>query len=219
MSAPCAIGRVNTGVATVESTQRMALASCAISDTAAMSVTVHNGLLGVSIQNRPVSPGPYRGAHRVEVGRLDEGDAVAVTADLLQPGAEAPIHHPRGDDMGRLFQREKDRRRRRHAGGEGHRLGRAFQRRHQCLDLLHRGVVGAAVDVAAAIAVVGVAQVGRRHVDGGDQRLGDGVAGAHRLRQQGPRFQRQSRLIVHSCSPLATTENAGIRSNTKRRWR
>ena len=57
MSAPCAIGRVRIGVETVESTQSSAPAACAISETAAMSVIVHSGLLGVSIQTMPVLPG------------------------------------------------------------------------------------------------------------------------------------------------------------------
>ena len=57
MSAPSASGRVKIGVETVESTHSSAPAACAMSETAAMSVMVHSGLLGVSIQNRPVSPG------------------------------------------------------------------------------------------------------------------------------------------------------------------
>ncbi len=69
MSAPSDSGLVKIGVATVESTQSTASALCAISDTAAMSVTVHSGLLGVSIQNSPVSPGrtAARTASRSEV--------------------------------------------------------------------------------------------------------------------------------------------------------
>jgi hypothetical protein len=56
-SAPSDSGRVNTGVATVESTQTTASAACAISAIAAISVIVQSGLLGVSIQNNPVKPG------------------------------------------------------------------------------------------------------------------------------------------------------------------
>ena len=69
MSAPSDSGFVKIGVATVESTQSTASTLWAISDTAAMSVTVHSGLLGVSIQNSPVSPGrtAARTASRSEV--------------------------------------------------------------------------------------------------------------------------------------------------------
>ena len=62
MSAPKASGRVNIGVATVELTHMMAPAPCAISAIAARSLMVHSGLLGVSIQNSPVSPGTRRRA-------------------------------------------------------------------------------------------------------------------------------------------------------------
>ncbi len=69
MSAPSCNGRVKIGVATVESTHSTASTACAISAIAAMSVIVHSGLLGVSIQNSPVSPGltAARTASRSEV--------------------------------------------------------------------------------------------------------------------------------------------------------
>ncbi len=57
MSAPCSIGRVSTGVATVESTPSSAPALCAISAIAAMSDTLQVGLAGVSIQTSLVTPG------------------------------------------------------------------------------------------------------------------------------------------------------------------
>ena len=55
MSAPSDSGRVNTGVAAVESIASFAPALCAISATAAMSVMPHSGLDGVSIQMSFVS--------------------------------------------------------------------------------------------------------------------------------------------------------------------
>ncbi len=57
MSAPCSIGRVSSGVATVLSTASKASASCAILATAAMSVIVHSGLAGVSTHTSFVLPG------------------------------------------------------------------------------------------------------------------------------------------------------------------
>ena len=57
MSAPSVSGRVSTGEATVESTATRAPAACAISAVAAMSVTVHSGLAGVSIHTSLVAPG------------------------------------------------------------------------------------------------------------------------------------------------------------------
>ena len=57
MSAPSASGRVKIGVATVESTHSSAPAAWAMVATAAMSVRVQIGLLGVSIHTSPVSPG------------------------------------------------------------------------------------------------------------------------------------------------------------------
>ena len=56
-SAPCSSGRVSTGVAAVESTATSAPTACASSAVAAMSVTVHSGLAGVSIQTSFVVPG------------------------------------------------------------------------------------------------------------------------------------------------------------------
>ena len=68
MSAPSSKGRVSTGVATVESTATRAPAACAISQVAAMSVIVHSGFAGVSIQISLILPGleraPYTGRCR-----------------------------------------------------------------------------------------------------------------------------------------------------------
>ena len=50
MSAPCSIGRVSTGDATVESTASSAPARWAMSAAAAMSVMPQVGLAGVSAQ-------------------------------------------------------------------------------------------------------------------------------------------------------------------------
>ncbi len=55
-SAPSTSGRVNTGVAAVESTASFAPARCAIAAMPAMSLTVHSGLAGVSIQTSFVLP-------------------------------------------------------------------------------------------------------------------------------------------------------------------
>ena len=56
MSASNSNGRVRTGVATVESTATMEPAACAISHVKAMSVIVHSGFAGVSIQTSLVLP-------------------------------------------------------------------------------------------------------------------------------------------------------------------
>ena len=57
MSAPCSIGRVKTGDATVESTASKAPAACAMAAVAAMSVMLHVGLAGVSTHTKRVLPG------------------------------------------------------------------------------------------------------------------------------------------------------------------
>ena len=62
-------------------------------------------------------------------------------------------------------ERQEERRRRRHAGAEDHRSRRPLQRRDQRLGLAHRFVVGPAVDVAAPVLVVGVADEGGREMD------------------------------------------------------
>ena len=61
------------------------------------------------------------------------------------------------------------------------RLVGALQRRDQRFGLLDRDVVGAAIDVAAAVAVVGIAQIGCRHMDRRNQRLRRRIAGTQRL--------------------------------------
>ena len=59
------------------------------------------------------------------------------------------------------------------------------------------GIVGPAIDVAAAIAVVGVAQICGRHVDRRDQSLGHRLDHAKPLRNKCPGLYRPPGLIIH----------------------
>ncbi len=107
---------------------------CAISATAAMSVIVHSGLPGVSIQTSLVLPRLHRAAHGREVGGVDEVDAVAEARRLgREPVAERPVHHLARPRCGRARQRHHDRGRRRHAGAEQQRVVGFLERRDHAL--------------------------------------------------------------------------------------
>ena len=54
----------------------------------------------------------------------------------------------------------------------------AFQRRYYVLSLLNRDIVGSAIHIAGSITVVGVADIGRRHVYRGDDAHGNGLVDA-----------------------------------------
>ena len=72
-----------------------------------------------------------------------------------------PVHHGAARRRARRAEAQEERDRRRHARAEHERRGRAFERADHRLGLAHRLVVGPAVDVAAAIEVVGIAHEGR----------------------------------------------------------
>ena len=166
MSAPCAIGRVSTGEATVESTATRAPAACARAATAAMSVMVQSGFAGVSIQTSLVLPGRIAAATRATslmsisstsspqcvakvISQLRSDQYITCGASTWSPGASAKntavaAAMPEANKAARSPCLERG----------DHRLG-----------LVERRVVGAGVDAAGAVLVVGVAQVGRRDVD------------------------------------------------------
>ena len=141
-----------------------------------MSVTVHSGLLGVSIQNNPVSPGrtAARTASRSEV-------STKVTVWPKRPMSRSQERKPQymtceatmcvglssaSSTVVAAAMPEPN----------SKRLLGAFQRGDQVFGLLHRDIVGAAIDMARAIAVVGIAQIGRRHVDRRDDPARDRIA-------------------------------------------
>ena len=95
-SAPSAIGRVSTGVATVLSTASRAPASCASFAAAAMSVIAQVGLAGVSIQTSLVVPGRSAAAiaSRSLASTRSTSEA-ALAPEGREPPAQAPVHHVR----------------------------------------------------------------------------------------------------------------------------
>ena len=89
--------------------------------------------------------------------------------------------------MGARSEAQEKRDRRRHARAENERRRRAFERADQRLRLAHGLVVGAAVGIAAAIKIVGVALEGRGEMDRRHDRAGAFVDGPQRLGGEGAR--------------------------------
>ncbi len=178
-SAPSASGRVRTGVAAVLSIARRAPALWARSATAAMSAIAQVGLAGVSSQISLVRAGADRGLDRGEVARVDqvEGEAPG-DREGQEPVAQAPVHDLGGDHVVARAKRQEERGRGRHAGGEQEAALAAFQGVEQRFGVLDGRVVGAAVAPAAAVLVVGVAQVGAGRVERRDQGAGRRVGAA-----------------------------------------
>ncbi len=127
------------------------------------------------------------GAHRTSdcrgIVRVDERRLDAEAGRLiLQPLAQAPVHDFGRNHVRGPIEREHGCRRPCHARGE-HQAGRAtFEVRQDFLDLAHGGVVGTAVGVAAAVLIVGVAQISGCQMDRRDDRACRLVDGAARLR-------------------------------------
>ena len=166
-SAPSASGRVKIGVAQVESTARARARG-----------------VGDPRRRRDVADPPHRVARRLEpdelrrvraarrararrVLRVDEIDGEPESRRVVgEPVAQRPVHHASARRHARPAPRLRNSAiGRRHAGAEHERRGRALERADHGFGLAHGRVVGAAVDVAAAIGVVGVAHEGRRDVD------------------------------------------------------
>ena len=173
MSAPSAIGRVKIGVAQVEF------------DRESRARRVSYSARGFDIADAPqriarrLEPYEFRRARlhrprqRLQVLGIDEIDAQSERRRLVgEPIAQGPIHHAGRDHMGARSKAEEERDRRRHARAEHERRGRAFERPDHRLRFAHRLVVGAAVDVAAAIEIVGVALEGRGEMDRRDDGAG-----------------------------------------------
>ena len=185
MSAPCSSGRVSIGVAAVEFDRQHR--PCRMRDL---------GRRG-DVGDRPERIGgrfdpdelrgarPHRRPHRVEIGGVHEVHAEAPVRGIgHEPVAQRPVH-----DLGRHHvvarrERKEQSGRSRHAGAEDHRRLRALERRDQRFGFAHRAVVGPAVDVAAAVLIVRVADISGRDVDrrhNGARRI---VDAAERLRGQ-----------------------------------
>ena len=194
MSAPSASGRVNTGVATVESTPSTRAGRVRdLGD----GRDVGDGPQRIGRRLDPHQPGlcrPDRGAHRREVGRVDELDPMAEARRLgREPVAERPVHDLRRDDV-------------RWPGGSASTTAVAADMPEPNssassapssaaitrLGLAHRRVVGPAVDVAGAVLVVGVADVGGRNVHRRHHRPGGGLDRPERLRGDGAGLRSRS---------------------------
>ena len=188
-SAPSAIGRVSTGVATVLSTASRAPASCASSAAAAMSVIAQVGLAGVSIQTSLVLPGRSAAAIASRslastrsttrprsrpkvVSQRRRPQYITFGATTWSPGASAW-----NTAVAAAMPEAKVRQ-----------AGTALERREQRLGMVEGGVVGAGVGAPGAILVVGIADEGRGGVERRDHRPGGRVDPAHRLRGQGRRL-------------------------------
>ncbi len=133
----------------------------------------------------------HRGAHRLDVRHVDKIDAIAEQRRLvLEPVAQAPVADLRREHVAAGRQREHHAGRSRHAGAEQQRLVRAFERRDHGFGLAHRRVVRAAVGIAGAVLIVGIADEGGRDVHRQRHALGLGLDRAQRLRRDGARFVR-----------------------------
>ena len=151
--------------------------------------------------------GLQRRADRREVRHVDEVDAIAEQRRLVhQPVAQAPVADLRREHVAARRQREHHAGRGRHAGAEQQRLVRAFERGDHGFGLAHGRVVGTAVDVAGAVLVVGIADVGGRDVHRQRDRLGRGLDRAQRLRRDGAGFRaspacRPCRILPGAITP------------------
>ncbi len=72
-------------------------------------------------------------------------------------------------------------------------LGASFQGGERCLGLVERGIVRPRVNTSGTVAIILVALVGARHVDGRHHGLGDGVDPAHGL---GGERRRRRRSVI-----------------------
>ncbi len=175
---------------------------------------------------------PHGAPERGQVLRVDEIDLEAEALRVArEPASERPIHHGRRHDMdvalGVRAEAEEERDGGRHAGAEDERLGRALERADDGLGLARGLVVGTAVDVAAAIEIVGIAQEGRRHMDRRHERarrlvddalrLGGERARPVGLRHKGaPRRSFGVRRAVPLASPTRRSFSRGARSTSLR---
>ncbi len=117
----------------------------------------------------PDEPGRSRPHHpfeRRQILGLDEIDAEAEGRRFAhEPGAQRPVHALGRDHMSSRSKAQEKRDRRRHAGAIDERRRGALERPDHRLRLAHGLVVGTAIDVAAAIEIVGVALEGGRDMD------------------------------------------------------
>ena len=175
-SAPSRSGRVETGVATVESTASRAPA-----------------VWGDPGDGGDVADGPQRIARRLdidqprgagvdcrrhggEVTAVDEVDAVSQARRLGgEPVPERPIHHLRHDEVRRGGEREHDRGRGRHAGTEQCRLMGFLEGCQHGFGVARGGIAGPAIGIAGTVLVVGIAHEGRRQMERRHHRLGGGL--------------------------------------------
>ena len=98
MCAPSSIGRVSIGVAAVESTATTAPTSRAIAHAAAMSVTSHVGLAGVSIQMSRGRRARALGGEIVDRCVVVELDRQSPwRGERQQPFAQRPVHVARSE--------------------------------------------------------------------------------------------------------------------------
>ena len=101
-----------------------------------------------------------------------------------QPVAQGPIHDFGCHHMIPRLQSQKHTRGRRHAGGKQQAGFRLFPHGNDGLGLAHGFIVGAAIDKARGIAIVGIADKGCRDMDGRHDAFGLGIYFAHGLRGQ-----------------------------------
>ena len=164
MSAPSSIGRVSTGVATVESTASRRAGACAIAavggDVGDVPGRIRRRLDPDQPRLAGTQPPPRRAAGSVmSTSSTCEPQCVA---KLMQPVAQRPVHDLRREHVIARRQRLEHGRRRGHARGEPARPAPPSRRASSASAWPKRRVVGARIDAAGAVLVVGVAHVGRR---------------------------------------------------------
>ena len=104
--------------------------------------------------------------------------------------------------MGARSEAQEERDRRRHARAEDERSGCALERADDRLGLAYGFIVGAAVGIAAAIKVVGIALEGRGEVDRRHDRTGAFVDRPQGL--SGQRARAERRRFAHSARPRSS---------------
>ena len=145
--------------------------------------------------------GPHGAAHRLGVEHGQELHRRA--AGARHPALEPPIHDLRRDDVIVRPERAHHRRRGRVARGEQPAPLPALERVEDRLGGLKGGVVVARISAARGIPKIGIAQIGRRRVDGGHgparRILGRPLGlGCHRLR---PHFSTRRASVRAKSSP------------------
>ncbi len=142
--------------------------------------------------------GLQRGLHRRDTLGLHQLDLEAPAGGgVAQPAAQGPIHHLRRDDMIAWGECQEHRRGRGHAGREEQRFLAPLESRQQIGRHLVSGVVGARIDPAMAILIIGIAQIRGRGMDRRHDHAVDRICTEQALCRQGFRRPFLAVFAIH----------------------